>query len=146
MRREVLERLFVDFLTQLQPKPEYLRLFGEVIIDVWKQKQTRAAAQHEAAQRRLNTLKERKQRLVEAFVYQRAIDESTYQEQRDRLNEAIAVAEIDERDTRIEETDVQAALGFGKFVLLSAPRFVGAVVARAKTAIAASDLPPWGAI
>jgi hypothetical protein len=63
-----------------------------------------------------------KQRLVEAFVYQRAIDESTYQEQLDKLNEAIAVAEIDERDARIEETDVQAALGFGKFVLLSAPR------------------------
>jgi site-specific DNA recombinase len=122
VRREVLERLFVDFLTQLQPKPEYLRLFGEIIIDVWKQKKALAAALHEAAQRHLNTQRERKQRLVEAFVYQRAIDESTYQEQLNKLNEAIALAEINERDTRIEETDVQAAVRFGEFILLSAPR------------------------
>ena len=122
MRREVLERLFVDFLTQLQPKPEYLRLFGEIIFDVWKQKKALAAALHDAAQRHLNTQRERKQRLVEAFVCQRAIDESTYQEQLDKLKEAIALAEINERDTRIEETDVRAAVRFGEFILLSAPR------------------------
>jgi site-specific DNA recombinase len=93
VRREVLERLFVDFLGQLQPKPEYLRLFAEIIIDVWKQKQLEAAAQHGAAQRHLNALRERKQLLVEAFVYQRAIDPTTYQEQLDKVNEEIALAE-----------------------------------------------------
>jgi site-specific DNA recombinase len=121
-RREVFEGLFVEFLTRLQPKPEYLRLFGEIITDVWKQKQAQAAALHEAAQRHLHVLRERKQRLVEAFVYQRAIDPSTYQEQLDKLNEGIALGEINERDARIEETDVQAAVSYGEFVLLSAPR------------------------
>jgi len=63
-----------------------------------------------------------KQRLVEAFVYQPAIDPSTYQEQLDKLNEGTALAEINERDARIEETDVQAAISYGEFILLSAPR------------------------
>jgi hypothetical protein len=73
-----LERRFVGFLDQLQPKPEYLRLFGEIIIDVWKQKQVQATALHEAAQRQLTNLRERKQRRVDAFIYKREIDRVTY--------------------------------------------------------------------
>ena len=55
-------------------------------------------------------------------MYQPAIDPSTYQEQLDKLNEGTALAEINERDARIEETDVQAAISYGEFILLSAPR------------------------
>lgn len=122
VRREEMERLFVGFLSQLQPKPEYLRLFGEIIIDVWKEKQAQATALHEAAKRRSNDLLGRKQRLFETFAYKDAIDQRTYEEQRDKLNEEIALAELEERDTRIEEMDVQAAVSFGEFVLLNAPR------------------------
>jgi hypothetical protein len=105
---------------------------------------TDGCALHDAA-RHLNAQRERKQRLVEAFVYQPAIDESTHLEQADKLNEAIALAEINERDTRIEEADVQAAVGSGvHFAQRSA--IVGAVVTGTKAAIAASDLSPWGAI
>jgi site-specific DNA recombinase len=122
MRRELMERLFVDFLERLQPRSEYLRLFGEIITDVWKQRQVQAVAQHEAARHHLSTLIERKQILVEAFVYERVIDPTRYQEQLDKLNEEIALAEINERDAQIEKMDVQAAVGFGEFVLLHAPR------------------------
>ena len=78
--------------------------------------------QQEAAMRHLNRLRERKQLLVEAFVYKRLIDRTTYQEQLDRLNEEIALGEINERDAQIEEIDVQCAVEFGEFVLLNAPR------------------------
>ncbi len=122
VRRDEMERLFIDFLGELQPKPEYLRLFGEIIVDVWKQKQAQSTLLHEAAQRRLAGLLERRQRLVEAFVYHREIDQRTYEEQRDKLNEEVALAEIEERDARIDEMDVQAAVSFGEFVLLNAPR------------------------
>jgi site-specific DNA recombinase len=122
VRREDMERLFVDFLGELQPKSEYLRLFGEIIIDVWKQKQEQATVLHGASQRHLRELKECKQRLLEAFVYRREIDRVTYQEQLDKLNEEIAFAEINERDTRMDELDVQTALSQGEFLLLNAPR------------------------
>jgi hypothetical protein len=87
------------------------------------QKQAQAAALHEAAQRQVTNLRERKQRLFEAFVYRREIDRETYQEQFDKLNEEIALAEIAEHDARIEEMDLHAAVSFGEFVLLNAPRF-----------------------
>ncbi len=77
VRREETEQLFVDFLGQLRPRPEYLRLLGEIVIDVWKQKQAQATALHEATQRRVSSLRERKQRLIEAFLYERAIDRVT---------------------------------------------------------------------
>jgi len=87
-----------------------------------------------------------KQRLVEAFVYQPAIDPSTYQEQLDKLNEGTARAEINERDARIEETDVQAAISYGEFILLSAPRLWAQLSLEQKTATAASGLPTRGTI
>jgi site-specific DNA recombinase len=122
VRREDLERGFVELLKQLQPRPEYVRLFSEVIIDVWKEKQAQATAIHETAERRLRGLRERKQRLVEVFVYERQIDEITYNEQLDKLNEEIAIAEIEEREARIEELDVQTAVSLGEYVLLNAAR------------------------
>jgi hypothetical protein len=45
-----------------------------------------------------------------------------YQDQLDKLNEEIALADIEERDARIEELDIETAVTFGKFVLLNAVR------------------------
>ena len=47
----------------------------------------------------------------------------TYQEQLDKLNGEIALSEIEEQGTRIDELDVQAAISHGEFLLLNAPRF-----------------------
>lgn len=121
-RREKIERLFVDFLDRLRPKPEYLALFGEIVIDAWKSKQAESAKLYEAAQRSLANLRARKQRLDEAFLYERIIDKQTYQEQLDKLREEIALAEIEERDARIQELDIEAAVNFGELILLNAPR------------------------
>ena len=122
IRREELERLFVGFLTELQPKPEYVRLFGEIIVDVWKSKQGEVAALRGVIQRRLSELRVRKDRLVEAFVHRRAIDQATYQEQLDKLNEELTLTEIEDRDAGLDELDVQAAVNFAEYVLLNAAR------------------------
>ena len=72
-----MERLFADFLAQLRPRPEYLKLFGEIVVDVWKQRKAISATEHEAALSHLNAVAERKQLLIEAFVYKRLIDSAT---------------------------------------------------------------------
>ena len=120
--REKIERGFVTYLQQFQAKPEYIRLFGEIIIDLWKEKREQALALHRTAQKRLSRLLECKQQLVEVFVYRREIDSATYQQQFDKLGEELAIAEIEERDARIEELDIQAAVEFGQYVLLNASR------------------------
>jgi hypothetical protein len=40
----------------------------------------------------------------------------------DKLNEETALAEIEERDCRIQEPDVEAAINLGEILLLNAPR------------------------
>ena len=55
-------------------------------------------------------------------MYERIIDKQTHQEQLDKLREEIALAEIEERDARIQELDIEAAVNFGEVILLLAPR------------------------
>jgi hypothetical protein len=71
---------------------------------------------------RLQDAQQRREQLVDVFVYRRAIDQQTEPEQIDKLNEEIVLAELDEREARIEELDVQAAVSFGEFIRLNARR------------------------
>src|SRR5207248_2682456 len=103
-----------------QPKGEYVRLFSEIILDVWNQKQNRTAQVWAAISHRLAELHSRKNLLIEAFVYKKQLDEKTYQEQLDKLSEQIALAQIEEKDAELEEIDIEAALEFAKYVLVNA--------------------------
>jgi len=76
----------------------------------------------DVAVRRLEELRGRKDKLVEAFVYKHQIDNATYQEQVEKLNQEITSADIEECDARIEEMDLQAAVTFAGFVLMNAAR------------------------
>jgi site-specific DNA recombinase len=122
IRREEMEKRFVDFLGQFQPKQEYLKLFAEIVIDVWKQKKADAKSIHEAALSRIRTIKDHQSRLTHAFVYDRSINQKTYQEERDRLDEELAFAELNEVEVRTDEVDIEAALSLGEFILLNMAR------------------------
>ncbi len=97
-------------------------MFGAIIIDVWEKKQAQATTSHNTLMRRLSELRKRKDLLVDVFVYKRVLDQQTYQEQLDKLNEDITLAEIAEQDGRLEVLDVEAAVEFGQHVLLNAAR------------------------
>jgi hypothetical protein len=49
---------------------------------------------------RWRTSRRGKDQLVEAFILQKVIDEATYKDQLGKLNEAMALAEIDQHDQR----------------------------------------------
>lgn len=122
IRREELESSFVKYLENLQPKTEYIALFNEIVLDVWKEKQVLAIARHKALQRQLEELQGRKDKLVDAFVYRKEIDQGTYQEQLDKVNEAITLAEMELNDAKLDELDVEAVLNFSQHLILNAAR------------------------
>jgi hypothetical protein len=66
---------------------------------------------------------QRKQRLVEAYLYERTIDAQTYQEQLDRLREEAALAQMELHDARLDELEVESVLNFATYVLSNASRF-----------------------
>lgn len=120
--RHELEGKFLTLLEHLRPRPEFLSLFKTIVLDVWNGRREDIATQRTAAERKLVDLRHRKEQLVEAFVYQRAIDQPTYQQQLDKLTEAMALAEMDRNAVRTEELDVEAVLDFAERVALNASR------------------------
>jgi hypothetical protein len=71
---------------------------------------------------RIEDVQGRKERLDEAFLYEKAIDRPTYEQQRDKLNEQIVLAEMQERETKLEDYDVESVLNFTEHIVLNAAR------------------------
>jgi site-specific DNA recombinase len=120
--RQELEAKFLGLLEQLRPRPELLALFRRIVLDVWNTRKQDIQAQRLAAERKVAELKRRKDQLLEAFIYQKAIDQQTYKDQQDKLNEALTLAEMDQHGHRSDELDVEAVLAFAERVSLNAAR------------------------
>jgi site-specific DNA recombinase len=121
-RREDVENLFVARLERLKPAPAYMRLFSEVVLDVWRTEQTRAKDIEKIRTEHVSALALKLERLEEAFIYQRSIDRTTYEKQRDRIREELALAELELHDARIDSLDVEGVLGFADHMLGNAAR------------------------
>jgi site-specific DNA recombinase len=119
----LLEDRFLELIETLQPKPEYLNLFKEIVLDVWRQRQTDAISLVRTLEYRVDSLKMKRQRVIDAFLHERLIDRPTYQEQLDVLNEEIALVDLEIYDTKLEELDLEAALNFAMNALSNAAQF-----------------------
>jgi hypothetical protein len=88
---------FREFARQLQPNIGYMRLYQEIVIDVWRKKQGIAKRCRASLPARLKN-RENKTKLEAAFVYQKAIEEETYQQMRAKLIEDLTLAEMELRE------------------------------------------------
>lgn len=92
----------------------------EVLADVQQQMETADAARRAA--QRVGTLKTRKSRLVEVYVYEGGIDQETYREQLDRITGELNAAELTLQNAVIEDLDVDGIFHFAQHVLTDAAR------------------------
>lgn len=122
LRKEELEKRFVAFLEKLQPNPSYVRLFSEVVLDAWNTRQDENVLLHSTLKRKVEDLAERKQRLIDAFVYKQAISQAVYSEQLESVEQGIAMARMELHEAELEEFDIESALSLAKHVLLNAAR------------------------
>jgi hypothetical protein len=86
-------------------------------VDFWNDKHKEAASYVREIQKQLKALKDRKDRLQEAFIYERSIDQPIYQEQATKLGEEIALKELEASESRLEELDLAGMLDFALFVI-----------------------------
>jgi hypothetical protein len=100
VRKEQLEARFVELLNVTQPRPEFMRLFREIVLDVWKGRRREAAAIEATLSARLGELQRREALLEAAFLYEGKIDAQAYERQRDDLRNAMAMATIELEDAR----------------------------------------------
>ena len=64
-----LETRFVTYLERMQPKAQFVKLFNEIVLDVWKEKQAQNLLLSVSLKHRIEDLHGRKDRLEEAFLY-----------------------------------------------------------------------------
>lgn len=112
-----LEGLFVDELARLQPSEGYMRLVKARVVKVWDRARTDVKEKAEAVERRIKTIRQRIDRLDNAFLFDRSIDIDTYDRHKERLTEELTLARMDRHATELEEMDVEGILGFAERVL-----------------------------
>lgn len=117
-----LENGFLGYLKALSPKPGYLRLFREIVLGVWRESQRDAVTARCRFKERVEHLHARKDRVLDAFVHERAIDKPTYDRQVDKLNQEIVQAETALHEAKLDEIDVEGIVAFAEHVLSDAAR------------------------
>jgi site-specific DNA recombinase len=115
-----LEELFVEELTRLQPTPGFMRLVKDRVLSAWREMQGDAKQRVAEIERRQKAVREKLDRLDQAFLFERSIDIDTYDRHRDKLREELTLIQMDRHSCELEEMDVEGILAFAERVLPSA--------------------------
>jgi hypothetical protein len=99
-----------------------LRLYREILTNVWQKKQTEAYERLRVAESKVTELRECKRKLHEALVYQKVISHEDYLEMKADLESKPALGEIEQREARSVELDIETVINFAESVLTDAAR------------------------
>ena len=122
VRKEALEEEFQQLLELLKPRDEYLEALRESVLEVWHERQREVEAAAPIIRKQLEKLEQKKQRLVQAYLYDEVIDEATYRSELVRLRGEMLVARIQRNEIELDELDVEGVLEFAEQVVLNARR------------------------
>lgn len=86
IRAEILERLFLALLDEVQPSSEYLENLRKRVLDTLQKCKRDKIASRKAIQTSLAENARKRELLTDAFVYRQKIDEATYNAEKDRLD------------------------------------------------------------
>jgi hypothetical protein len=87
------------------------------ILCVWRQRCAEAGERTAEQDRRIKAIRQKLDRLDEAFLYSESIDLATYSRQRDKLREELTLSKIDYHAEPVDELDVEGILAFAERIL-----------------------------
>jgi site-specific DNA recombinase len=119
--KERLESEFLSYLRHLKPNGEYLVVFREAVVTVYRDKFNESLALRDKLERDLREKREQKWKLNEAFIYRKAISENDYHQMKEALEQEILTLEMKVNDARQEEVEIEELLDFSENLLLNAP-------------------------
>jgi site-specific DNA recombinase len=112
-----LEGLFVDELKELQPNPGFMRLVKEHVLRAWEKRKAEVCHDVDEIERREKVIRQKLDRLDEAFLFAQSIDIETYDRHKDKLRQELTLLEIDRHSDMLEKFDVEGILAFAERVL-----------------------------
>lgn len=120
---ETLDAAFVRLADSLRPDPDVWRLFRRQVLTAWEEQARASAGARQAIERQIGALRKQGRRLDEAFLFERSIDRATYDDQRDRIREALSVAEIEHAAAIDHGRTIEGDLDYAYEMLANASRF-----------------------
>jgi hypothetical protein len=97
-----------------------MRLVKDRVLCAWREMQRDAKQRIAEIERRQKAIREKLDRLDQAFLFERTIDIDTYDRHRDKLREELTLTQMDRHSSELEEMDVEGILAFAERVLPSA--------------------------
>lgn len=114
---------------------------GACAQDVWERRHAEAKRTRECLEATVAEKRLRLDRVEEAFLYERAIDRESYERQRDRLREEIAVGQMQLSEATADEFDVEGLLRFAEHLLTNAARLWAELKLEGKRQLQAAIFP-----
>ena len=97
-----------------------MRLVKDRVLAAWRAMQVDARQRIAEIERKQKSIREKLDRLDQAFLFERSIDIETYDRHRDKLREELTLVQIDRHASELEEMNVEGILAFAERVLPSA--------------------------
>jgi site-specific DNA recombinase len=120
VKKEALEADFEAYLEQWQPRPGFVRLFREKVLNKWQQKRDVAMLGATGNQAVVDETEDKLNRLDDLFIDQQAITKDVYAARRAKLEEQLVAAKVALHDCQTDELDIEAALNFACFIMTNA--------------------------
>lgn len=115
--KAAIEGAFVEELRLLQPTAGYMRIVNDRILSIWREVTGEVRDRAAEAARRAKGLQEKLDRLDDAFLFAKSIDQKTYERQRDKIRQDFALADIDRHAEQLDKFDVEGLLAFAERIL-----------------------------
>ncbi len=109
--KEHFEQLFVEFLNEITPSPEYEKVFKAIVIDIWKSNCKNFNNQNQELRKEIDDLETRKQRVFELHQFGTYTD-NEFLVQKNILSKKIAEKESLIHESRSEEFNMEEALEY----------------------------------
>ena len=109
--KETFEQLFVEYLADITPSPEYEKVFKAIVIDIWKNNFKKLDEQNEQVRKEIKVFENQRQRVFD--MHQSGIySDQDFITQKDILNKKIAEKKLLIHEKAVEEFNMDEALEY----------------------------------
>ncbi len=116
VRKRELETSFYEYLKRFQPKQDILDLFEQIVLDVWRDRQSIQIKEEYKNEKELKKLREKQDKIDELMI-QGTFDEDTYKRKTDEIKSEMLTTQMDLSDAKTEINDIEGCLLYCKHFL-----------------------------